>query len=173
MYCGTEGLCEVAPGRVKQWVCHAFSSCTSRTQAQRPNIQKGTYQHPQIHHGLQTLCLPEKQWKKEQWSIPDPALQECSSSQRKQLLRNKCFGQDGTRKQEARPLSSRSSCLVRYVPNKLGKHHPNTVYMVFSKSVLNSYCVSWLLCVIHWDPKDQGELCELYFYKAQHENCSK
>ena len=113
--------------------------------------------------------------KKKQWSILDPALQECSSGQRKQLLRSKCFGQDGTRKREARPLSSSSSCLLRFVPNKLWKHNPNTVYMLFSKSVLNPYCVPWLLWVIHWESKDQWELCVLivYFYKAQHENCSK
>lgn len=153
----------------------------SQLAPQPPRLKDPTYRREHMSIPKSTTdskhcaCQRSSGRKKKQWSILDPALQECSSSQRKQLLRNKCFGQDGTRKQEARPLSSRSSCLVRYVPNKLWKHNPNTVYMLYSKSVLNSYCAPWLLCVIHWDSKDQGELCVLivYFYKAQHENCSK
>ena len=177
MYCRSEGLCEVTPGGVKQLVCHAFPTRTSTTKTQRPdNIQKGMYQHPQIDHRLQTLSLPEKQWKKEETVVISASSSSRVLQQSKEAAAQKQMFWS-RRHEETRSKTSKliSSCLLRFVPNKLWKHNPNTVYMLFSKSVLNSYCVPWLLCVIHWESKDQGELCVhiVYFYKAQYENRSK
>ena len=113
--------------------------------------------------------------KKKQCSFLHPAHQEYSKQSKEAAAQKQMFWSRQHEETSSKTSKLISSCLLRFVPNKLWKHNPNTVYMLFSKSVLNSYCVPWLLCVIHWESKDQWELCVrmVYFYKAQYENCSK